>query len=328
MDIAQRLFLTLRRKLLKAIPTIFGIVVLNFMLLQLAPGDAADVIAGEAGAATAEMMQELRAHYGLDQPVLWQLVTYIKNLLQFDLGMSPRYNVPVLSLIAERIPNTLSLMASALVMAVTVGILFGALMAATAGRLPDRLLSLLSLLFYSIPTFWIGLMLIIVFSVWLGVLPSGGVGTIASSKTGLAAFADWFRHLILPSAALAMFFVAIYARLTRASMLEVKDQDYVRTAAAKGLSTMTITLRHILRNALIPITTMAGMHLGAMLGGAIVIETVFNRPGMGRLAYDAVLNRDFNVLMGVLLLSSVLVIVANILVDLLHTWLDPRIEMR
>ncbi|CAH1693561.1 Putative peptide transport system permease protein BAB2_1050 [Hyphomicrobiales bacterium] len=328
MVIARRLIRAFGRGIGHAVPTVLGILIVNFLLLQLAPGDAADVIASEAGAATAETMAALRTHFGLDQPVLYRLASYILNLGQFSLGVSPRYNVPVVELILARLPNTLSLMGTALVVSLGAGIILGSLMAAFAGRLTDRVLSVVTLLFYSIPSFWIGLMLVVVFSVKLGLLPSGGVASIARPMTGMDAIVDWFRHLVLPATALALFFMAIYARLTRATMLEVRDEDYVRTAEAKGLSPYTITRYHVLRNALLPVTTMAGVHLGAMLGGAIVIETVFNRPGMGRLAFESVLNRDFNVLLGVLLFSSLLVIIANILVDLLHAWLDPRIETR
>jgi peptide/nickel transport system permease protein len=198
-------------------------------------------------------------------------------------------------------------------------------MAVFSGRLPDRVISILSLLFYSIPGFWIGLMLIVLFSVTLGWLPSGGSETIGSSLTGLPALLDRARYMVLPATSLALFYVAIYARLTRAAMIEVKSQDFIRTARAKGVSPFMVTTRHVLRNALIPITTMAGMHIGSMLGGAVVVETVYSWPGLGRLAFEAVMGRDFTVLLGILLLSSLLVIAANATVDLLHAWLDPRI---
>ena len=313
------------RIFLHAIPTVLGIVVLNFLLLQLAPGDAADVIAAEAGSATEETMAALRRSMGLDLSALEQLKTYLLHLAQLDLGHSPRYAMPVLDLIMQRLPGTLILMATALGLAVVLGVALGAVMSSFAGRIPDRLLSVLSLLFYSIPGFWIGLMLILLFSVKLGWLPSGGSGTIGSSLTGWAAVLDNARYMILPAMSLSLFYVAIYARLTRAAMLEIRNQDYVRTARAKGLSPLRITLSHILRNALIPVTTMAGMHFGNMLGGAVVVETVFSWPGLGRLAFEAVMARDFNVLLGILLLSSLVVIVVNGLVDLLQSRLDPRI---
>jgi len=308
-----------------ALPTALGIVILSFVLLQLAPGDAVDVLAGEAGSATAEGMAEMRARFGLDQPVLARLWTYLSNLAHGDLGWSPRYNMPISQLIWERVPDSLILAGSALVLALIVGITLGAIMAAHEGRLVDRLLSMLSLIFYSVPGFWIALMMIVLFSIKLGWLPSGGAETIGSSATGLAALLDKLRYMVMPTISLALFYIAIYSRLTRASMIEAKAQDFVRTARAKGLSERRILLRHVLRNALLPVTTVAGMHVGGMLGGSVVIETVYGWPGLGRLAYDAIMGRDFGVLLGILLFSSLLVIVANAAVDILHGILDPRV---
>jgi peptide/nickel transport system permease protein len=320
-----RIAKVLRRTLLQAIPTVLGIIILNFFLLKLAPGDAADVMAAEAGSATEETMRMLRERFGLDNPILVQLLNYLDNLAHFSLGFSPRYGVPVVELIGQRLPGTLILMATALVIAILLGLALGSIMSAFAGRLPDRIISVISLLFYSIPGFWIGLMLIVLFSVTLGWLPSGGSGTIGSSKTGIDALVDQARYMILPATSLALFYVAIYARLTRAAMLEVRNQDFVRTALAKGVGPVGVTVRHILRNALIPITTLAGMHIGGMLGGAVVVETVYSWPGLGRLAFEAVMGRDFTVLLGILLLSSILVILANAAVDIVQGAIDPRI---
>ena len=228
-------------------------------------------------------------------------------------------------LIGQRLPGTLALMGAALGIAIFVGVFLGSIMALFSGKLPDRIISIGSLIFYSVPGFWIGLMLILTFSVKLGWLPSGGDSTIGSSLTGFSALLDRLRYIVLPALSLALYFLAIYARLTRAAMLEVKSQDYVRTARAKGVSPIRLTTRHILRNALIPITTMAGMHIGGLLGGAVVVETVFSWPGLGRLAFEAVMARDFSVLLGILLLSSLVVIIVNAAVDLLQAWLDPRI---
>ncbi|MET3898958.1 peptide/nickel transport system permease protein [Devosia sp. UYZn731] len=325
MSSLPRIARALRRTLLQAIPTVIGIVILNFFLLQLAPGDAADVMAGEAGSATEETMAAMRERFGLNLPMLDQLLTYLNNLAHFSLGFSPRYSMPVADLIGQRLPGTLTLMAMALAIAILIGLTLGSIMAAFAGRLPDRLISIFSLLFYSVPGFWIGLMLIVLFSVTLGWLPSGGNGTIGADLSGWAGIVDKARYMVLPATSLALFYVAIYARLTRAAMLEVRNQDFVRTAYAKGLSPAVVTVRHILRNALIPITTMAGMHVGGMLGGAVVVETVYSWPGLGRLAFEAVMGRDYTVLLGILLLSSLLVILANAVVDIVQTWLDPRI---
>jgi peptide/nickel transport system permease protein len=325
MRMGRRVLATLRRTAIHAGPTVLGIIVLDFLLLQLMPGDAADVIASESGVATAETMAALRERFGLDQPVLTQLLNFLGHLAQFDLGFSPRYNMPVLDMIMTRLPGTVLLMVTALSLALVLGIVLGSVMAAWAGRWPDRLLSVVVLLFYSMPGFWVGLMAIVLFSVKLGWLPSDGSMTVGANLAGFALVSDRLEHLVLPSLALASFFVAVYARLVRTSMLEVQRQDFMRTAHAKGLHPFFIQLRHALRNALIPVTTVAGMHLGNLLGGAVVVETLFGWPGMGRLALEAVLARDFSVLLGVLLLSSLLVIVANMVIDLLHAWLDPRI---
>lgn len=325
MRMYRRVGASLRRTALHAGPTILGIVVLNFLLLQLVPGDAADVLASESGTATAEGMAAIRARFGLDQPVLTQLLAYLNHLAHFDLGFSPRYNMSVLDMILSRLPATLLLMLTALSIALVLGILMGSVMAAWVGRWPDRVLSVVVLLFYSMPGFWVGLMAIVLFSVHLGWLPSDGDMTVGASLHGFALIGDRLKYLVLPALALASFFIAVYARLTRAAMLEVQRQEFMRTAQAKGLHPIVVQLRHALRNALIPVTTVAGMHLGNLLGGAVVVETLFGWPGMGRLALEAVLARDFSVLMGVLLLSSFLVIIANMLIDLLHAWLDPRI---
>ncbi|MFE8049538.1 ABC transporter permease [Brenneria goodwinii] len=317
----------LRRTVLHALPTAIGIVIVVFFLLQLVPGDAVDVLAGESGGATADVMAQLRGQFGLDLPILQQLYRYLNNLAHFSLGFSPRYNAPVMELILSRLPGTLFLMLLSQITAVIVGIVLGVIMAVWAGKWPDRLLSLLALLLYSTPGFWIGLMALIVFSVHLDWLPSGGNITIGADLSGWAYVQDMLRHAALPVLALSSFFIAIYARLTRAAMLEISRQDFVRTAHAKGLAPLAVTVRHILRCALLPITTVAGMHFGNLLGGAAVVETVFSWPGLGRLALDAVLARDFNVLLGVLLLSALLVIIANVLVDLLQSWLDPRIKV-
>lgn len=328
MRLVARLGGVLRRTAWQAVPTVIGIVVLNFCLLQLLPGDAADVIAAESGSATVEGMAALRAHFGLDLPAMQRLLSYLNALAHFDLGMSPRHNLPVTTLILSRLGATLLLMGTALGLALLSGILFGAVMAVTVGRWPDRILSIAALLFYSTPSFWLGLMAIVLFAVKLGWLPAGGNVTIDAGLTGWAWAADHARHLVLPALAMAGFFVAIFSRLTRAAMLEVRGQDFVRTAEAKGLGPFAVTLRHVLRNALIPVTTVAGMHIGTLLGGSVVIEVVFSWPGLGRLALESVLSRDYHVLLGILFLSSLLVIAANLLVDLLHAWLDPRIQVR
>ena len=323
-----RLVAVLRRNAWQAVPTVIGIIVLNFILMELVPGDAADVIAAESGSATAESMAQLRRHFGLDLPMLERLGSYLAGIAHFDLGISPRHNTPVATLILDRLGNTLLLMGTALGIAVFIGVLLGVLMSVHAGRWQDKILSVLALLLYSTPTFWLGLMAIVLFSVKLGWLPTGGSETIGADLTGWAGVTDRLRHLLLPAIATSGFFIAIFSRLTRASMLEISRQDYVRTAESKGLAPSRIIFGHVLRNALIPVTTVAGMHFGALLGGATVIETVFSWPGLGRLALESELARDYSVLLGILFLSSLLVILANMLVDLVQAWLDPRIQVR
>jgi peptide/nickel transport system permease protein len=324
---ARKLLGRLLRVSLQAIPTIAAVILLNFVLLQSLPGDAADVLAGESGSATAESMALLRKHLGVDVPVGQQFLNYLGNLAHLSLGYSPRYGTSVVDLIMTRLPGTLFLMLSGLALALAIGVSLGFAMAFWAQRWPDRILSALVLVLYSTPAFWMGLMGIVLFSVHLGWLPSGGEMTLGADLAGWSHLWDRVQYVILPASTLALAFAAIYARLTRAAMLEVRRQDFVRTAEAKGLSPLRVMFRHVLRNALLPVTTMAGLHLGHLLGGAVVVETVFGWPGLGRLMIEAVQAREYNVLLGILFMSSFLVILANILIDLVHAWLDPRIAV-
>lgn len=325
---SSRIAKTFGKTALQALPTVFGIIVLNFLLLKMLPGDVADTIAMESGSASAESMAALRDRLGLNLSLFDQILSYLGNLAQFNLGNSARLGVPVTELILGRLPDTLLLVLTALGFALVLGIVLGWVMSAFAGKWPDRLISVVLMFIYAMPGFWLGLMAIVLFSVVLGWLPSNGNATIGAGLSGWANIADRARYLVMPALALSLFYAAVYARLTRATMLEVQQQDFMRTAAAKGLHPVVMQFRHALRNALIPVTTVAGMHLGNMLGGAMVVETVFGWPGMGRLALDSVVNRDFSVLLGILLLSSILVIIANVVVDILQSWLDPRIELR
>jgi peptide/nickel transport system permease protein len=310
----------------QAVPIVLGIAVFNFALLHLAPGDAADVLAGEAGGATPEYVQQLRSRFGLDQPLPLQLGRYLLNVARLDLGFSFRHNMPVSELILSRLPATLLLMVSAIALAFGLGVLLGVTAARRVNRLADNLISVVALLVYATPIFWLGLMMILLFSVRLGLLPSGGMFTVGADLVGLARAADVARHLMLPAVALSLFYTALYTRLMRASMLEVFNLEFVTTARAKGLSERTVAWRHVLRNALLPMVTMLGLQTGSMLGGSVLVETVFGWPGLGRLAFEAVLQRDHNLLLGILLLSSVLVVVVNMVVDMLYAVLDPRIE--
>jgi len=314
------------RRLLQAVPVILAIVALNFLLLHLAPGDAAQVLAGEAGSASPEYMAQLRERFGLDQPIWISLLVYMKNVLSLDLGFSFRHNMPVLDLILQRLGPTILLMGATLVLSVGAGMALGLLAAARVGGWLDTCISILALISYATPLFWIGLMLIVVFSIKLDWLPTSGMETVAAFHEGWARVADITHHLVLPAVTLSLFYMALYARLTRAAVLEQAGMDYVATARAKGLSEARITLTHVLRNAILPVITMAGVQMGALLGGSIVVETVFAWPGLGLLAYQSLFARDLNLLMGIFFLSASLVVVANLAVDLLYTVLDPRIQ--
>jgi len=314
-------------KLIEAGLVVLGIATINFFLLQLAPGDAAEVLAGEAGSASPEYMAALRERFGLDQPVMVQYMHYVGNLLTLDLGYSFRQGMPVLSLILQRLPATLLLTLSGLSLAIVVGCAMGIAAARYKGRLPDTIISTVALIFYATPIFWIGLLLIVLGSVYLGVFPTGGMQTISGNFSPLERVVDVLWHLALPMLTLGLFYVAVYARLMRASMLSVQEQDFVRTAVAKGVRRSRIVSRHIIRNALLPVITMAGLHVSAILGGAVLVETVFSWPGLGRLAVEALLQRDLNLLLGILLCSSIMVIVVNIVVDFIYGVLDPRIDL-
>lgn len=316
------------RRLLQAVPTVLVIVALNFLLLKLAPGDAAEVLAGEAGSATPEFMAQLRQTFGLDQPVAMQLLLYVKNIVSFDLGFSFRHNMPVAELIGSRLFPTLLLMVTVLLLAVIVGTVLGAFAARNLNRWQDNLISMLTVLAYATPVFWAGLMLIVVFSIKLGWFPTSGMQQVAAFHEGFAKVRDIAHHLVLPAVTLTMFYMALYARLMRASVLEQFSMDYVVTARAKGLTERQIARRHVLRNAVLPVLTMAGVQVGALLGGAVVVETVFAWPGLGLLAYESLFARDLNLLLGIFFVCTCLVVVVNLVVDVAYSLLDPRIELR
>ena len=315
------------RRLLQAVPIVLGIVVLNFCLLHLAPGDAATVLAGEAGSATPEYMAQLRARFGLDQPLALQLLAYMRNILTLDLGHSFRHDRPVATLILGRLGPTLLLMVTTLVVSVGVGALLGLLAATRLNRWRDTLISVFALVSYATPLFWLGLMLIVLFSIKLDWLPTSGMETIGAFNTGWSRALDMGRHLILPAGSLSLFYMALYTRLMRASLLEQSGMDYVTTARAKGLSERRIIWAHTLRNALLPVVTMAGLQMGGLLGGSVIVETVFGWPGLGLLAYQSLFARDLNLLLGIFFLSACTVVVTNLAVDIVYTLLDPRIEV-
>ena len=318
----------LARRLAQAVLIVLGIAVLNFFLLHLAPGDAADAMAGEAGNGDPAYLALLRQRYGLDQPLAVQLGRFLWRLASLDLGFSPRYGQSVAALILERLPATLLLMFTSITFAVLGGIALGVTAARFAHRAADRVISLFVLLLYATPVFWTGLMMILLFSVKLDWLPAGGMIDMRARTTGLAYAADVAAHLVLPALTQAFFFLAIYTRLLRASMLEVMSLDYIRFARAKGMSEFRVAFRHALRNALPPLVTMVGMNVGTFLGGAVLGETVFSWPGIGRLMFDAVFQRDLNLLLSILVLSSIFVVLANLVVDILYVLLNPAVELQ
>ena len=313
------------RRLAASIPTVFLILIGIFLLLQLAPGDTVDAMMAQMGGGDAQTARELRKFYGLDLTVAAQLGNYLWRLVQFDLGFSAIYGKPVMTVIAERLPATLLLMTASLSFAFFFGLVFGVIAARGVNRWPDTIISTLGLIFYATPSFWFGLMAIVVFSIYLQWFPPGGLEDITTVNTGLWRVLDIARHLVLPTLTLGFIYLAIYLRIMRASMLEVQDLDFVRTARAKGLDETRVVVRHVLRNALLPMVTLSGLQAGTMLGGSGVVESVFSLPGLGRLAYESVIQRDLNTLLGIVFVSALVVIAVNFITDLLYARLDPRI---
>jgi len=327
MTLAARRVRYVLKRLLQAVPVVLAIVVVNFFLLQLAEGDAVDVLAGEAGSATPEYMAQLREKFGLDQPLVVQLAVYVKNMLMLDLGYSFRHDMPVAQLVLDRLVPTLLLMVCTILVAVGLGIVLGLLAASGLNTWRDNLISVFALVSYATPLFWVGLMMIVVFSLNLGWFPTSGMENVAMFHEGWDRVKDIAHHLVMPVITLSLFYLALYTRLMRASMLEQAGMDYVTTARAKGLTERRIVFVHILRNALLPVLTMAGVQIGALIGGSVIVESVFAWPGLGMLAFEALFARDLNLLLGIFLLSALLVVAINLVIDLLYSFLDPRIEV-
>lgn len=314
-------------RLIKTVLTAAAVVLLSFFLVRLAPGDTATVMAGQAGFADEVFMKSLRAEYGLDQPLPVQLWKYVQAVAQGDLGLSFVRRQPVLDVILERLPNTLLLDAFALLVAIAGGVWLGALAARRPGSARDAGVTVLAMLFYSMPQFWLGMMVMLVFSVWLAWLPPFGIETMGADYTGLARAADIAHHMILPGLTLALYYMASYARLTRAAMIDVADQDFVKTARAKGISEGQVARRHILRNALIPLVTYAGLQASILVGGSVLVENVFSWPGIGTLAYEAVTTRDNPLLLGIFIVTAILVSLFNLITDIAYSIVDPRVEL-
>jgi peptide/nickel transport system permease protein len=321
----RRALLLARRRAVSAVPVLLIVIVGSFLLLEFAPGDAVDAYLLSIGGGDPALVKTLREAWGLDQSTVQRLLLYLSALARLDLGWSVEFGRPVLDVILERLPDTLLLMGSALALSFTLGSALGIVAGARPGSAADRLLSVGSVALYAVPSFWLGLVLIVVFSVQLGWFPTAGVETIASGKTGLARATDIARHLVLPVSALAFIYMALFLRTMRAGMAEAWRQDFVLAARAKGLARRRIVLRHVARNALLPLVTMLGVQAAAMLGGSVVVESVFAIPGFGRLAQEAVAGRDTALLVGIIIVGAVMVVVTNLLIDIAYALLDPRI---
>lgn len=315
----------LRRRLISAIPVLIIVLLFTFLLLENASGDAVDAYLVSIGGGDASLRDSLRAQYGLDHSALWRLWLYATSVLKLDLGWSVAFDRPVLSLIIERLPNTLLLMGSATLLSFILGTALGIVAGAKPGSLLDRALSSVSLALYAVPGFWLGLVLVLVFAVKLRWLPTSGLETIASGKQGFSRALDIARHLVLPVASLGLIYLALFLRVMRSAMGDIWRMEFVTFAQSKGLSRARVVLRHVARNAALPLLTVLGLQSAMMLGGSVVIESVFAIPGFGRLAQEAVAGRDTPLLMGIILVSAVFVILVNLIVDLLYALLDPRI---
>ena len=296
-------------------------------MLHLAPGDVADTIAATMGGADEKDMAQLRMEYGLDQPFLIQLMQYISKVATLDLGNSHFYNMPVFDLIMERLPATLLLVFSAQLVSLVLGILLGVYAAQNPNGLSSLIVNMLSLFGYAAPVFWTGILLLIAFSLYIPLFPVAGMRDVTiESENFFIHVLDVMRHLFLPMITLASIFLAYYSRLCRASMLEVLGADFVRTAKAKGLSHRDILIKHALKNSLSPVITFAGLSFSAVVSGAILVETVFSWPGLGTLAFNSIIARDTPVLLGILIFSTLMVTVGNLLTDLVLRTIDPRIK--
>ena len=314
-------------RLSKAAGVLLGVIVLNFLLIRMAPGDPAEVIAGEMGAADAQFVADVRRDFGLDRPLPEQLAVYVMRAATFDFGHSFREHRPVMEIIIERLPATLLLTLSAFAFALVCGVALGVAAGRRQGTAIDAAITVVSLVFFAMPLFWLGLMAIVLFSVELQWLPAYGMTTVGADLGPVDALLDLLRHLAMPALTLGLFYMAVYMRVTRAAVAEVVDQDFVKTARAKGVPEARVWRRHVLRNALLPVITFATIQAGHIVGGSVLIETVFAWPGIGRLAFDALFQRDYNLLLAIFFVCSVMVIVFNLVADLLYRIADPRIEV-
>ncbi len=318
----------LGRKLLSSALLLLAVLVFNFSLIHAAPGDPAQVLAGEMGGATPEMMAQIRESYGLDRPFYVQLLTYLGRVAQGDLGYSFYFNQPVTQLVFERVGPTLLLVVTALLLAIFAGTWLGVRSARNPNGWASHLVTVLALTGFSAPVFWVGILLIILFAVVIPLFPVSGMASPGVAPDALAYAFDVARHMVLPVLTLATIYLAFYSRLARSSMLDVLGADYIRTARAKGLSSFLVVYKHALRNAVLPVVTYAGLQFAQVISGAVLVETVFAWPGLGTLAFESILRRDSPTLLGILFFSAVMVVVVNILTDLAYRLVDPRIGKR
>lgn len=319
--VATRLLL---RRALLAVPLVFAVVALTFFFIRLAPGDPAQILAGDAP--TPEFLAQVRAEYGLDQPMWTQFLAFLGKALTGDFGTSLYTKQPVFTVILERFPATVLMTGTAMVVASIIGILVGVASAKRAGSHADTLISSASLLGYSMPGFWVGQLLVLLFAVSLDWFPATGMQAARASYTGWRHIEDVAWHMVLPVTTLAVFLLTMIARFTRAAMIDALDQDYVLVAEAKGASRQRILWHHAFRNACVTTITVIGLEFGAVLAGAVVVEIVFGWPGLGRLFYDAIYRRDFPLLTGAFMFSSLIVIAVNTISDVACALLDPRIR--
>ena len=315
------------RKLIQIPITLFGVVVIVFALIHLAPGDPIATLVGDTPASP-QYIAELRTYLGLDRPLPVQFVQYLVHVAQGDFGTSYYYSTSVMGLILGRLPATLLLMAAALASATLIGVVLGVVSAGRPNSPVDAGLNLVAIVGYSLPVFWLGQLALLLFALQLRWFPVSGMSSLREVPHGLGAVVDLARHLTLPALVLATRYIAIDFRLTRAEVLEVLSQDYILWARAKGLRSRTILFRHALRNALLPVVTVTGLNAGFAISGAVLTEVVFGWPGIGRLTLDAISHRDYPVLMGIFIFITVGVVVVNLLTDVLYAVIDPRIRLR
>ncbi|OJI91661.1 peptide/nickel transport system permease protein [Planktotalea frisia] len=308
-----------------AVILLIAVLVLNFSMMHLAPGDVADTISQSMGGADQELLDQIRADYGLDKPFIVQLGRYIGGVLQFDLGFSFFYNQPVTDLILQRLPATLLLVVTAQLLALFIGVIMGVVSARKPNGILSHFVTFLALFGYAAPVFWTGILLLIAFSLKIQLFPVAGMQDVTIEGGFWVHFLDVARHMVLPVITLGSLFLALYSRLARATMMETLGSDFVRTAKAKGLSPNQVVYKHALKNSLSPVITLAGLQFSAVISGAVLVEAVFSWPGLGTLAFQSIIARDTPTILGILFFSALVVIVGNLLTDLALRLVDPRV---